>query len=288
MTDQKRTPFYLSQREPKDDSGYRIVRFLTPKAPFEPLNGGLYINEDRTATNKPINTETTSDRYNLFPYFASIKDQIHRIGVVGKSGSGKSVTIGLILDQLINNKPKPYPFESDEFQLDPFRGRIIIFSFVPEDEPLDKERRGLPPIRIDPSSDDMYKLKPDDFKDCIVVFDDMENSVKKKPKDFMLNLRGLMMEVSRHFKCDIISVSHNILAGFKNNIVKNEMTGVFFYPDYNQHHPTETFLKKYGGFTNSQINDMLHVQSRFVYINLVSPYYYIWEKGIQIISTRGA
>ncbi len=215
----------------------------------------------------------------VFPYFNKIEEQNHRLFVTGKSGSGKSYTIGKVLDQLISTKPK---LSEQDIADDTFIG-VVIFSSVSTDPPLDRIRRGLPPLRIDLSSPELFALTPADFKDCIVVFDDIEKYHNKKVVQFMLTFRANIFETGRHYNIDVISVSHLALSGVINNTVKSEATGVFLFPMYNQKHQSEEFLKKYVGLKEEEIQKIITLNSRWVYVSMNAPTYVVYEKGIYLV-----
>lgn len=296
-----RTPFYLSPKDPNADikdgekpnllvtgEPFQCLRYMSQisEKEYSDRDGKLFIIPKRDAYDMPVCASITKAKSLIcFPYFAKRDDQIHRIAIVGKSGSGKSFTIGFVLDQLINNKPKPYDEDSYEFIDNPTRGRIVIFSGVGDDAPLDRERREQKPIRIDINSEGLLRMEPSNFQDCIVVFDDIEKLLNVKASKYILKLRAMMMEVSRHYKCDIITVSHNILGGQINAAVKNELTCLFLYPDYNQNHTSNEFLKKYAGFHKDTIaTKIMNHASRWVFINLTTPNYVIHEKGIELLN----
>lgn len=292
--DRPYTPFYLSYVKPDDaeladdnEKPFQCLRFMFKKGTeYEDVGGNMFILHKRDGYDMPICAELDEkDPHICFPYFDKKSEQIHRIAVAGKSGSGKSFTIGLVLDQLIQNKPKPYEEDTDEFIDNPTCGRIVIFSSIPKDDSLDRVRRRYISIRPDIDSPDLFKMKPKDFKDCIVVFDDTERILNKKVNKFLLDLRANMMEVSRHYNTDLITVSHNILGGHVNNTVKNEFTSLFLFPGYNQKHTSDEFLKKYGGFSKAQIASkiMKHKESRWVFVSTLAPNYVVWDKGIEIL-----
>lgn len=223
--------------------------------------------------------ESRGNSDSVFPYFDKIKSQNHRLFVTGKSGSGKSWTIGKVLNQLIHTKPA---LTEEDIQNDRFIG-VVIFSSVSEDEALDVSRRGLMPLRIDLSADSLFSLQPSDLRDCIVVFDDIEKHHDKKAKQFMVNFRANLFETGRHYNIDVISVSHLALSGSLNNTAKSEATGAFLFPQYNQPHQTEEFLKKYVGLKPDQIDRIMNLESRWVYININSPEYVVYDHGIYLL-----
>ena len=111
----------------------------------------------------------------------------------------------------------------------------------------------------------------------------MEKSTNKEVVKFLIQLRNMMLEVSRHYNTNIISVSHNMLVGNTNSSSKTEMTGIFLYPGHNQPHQTREFLKKYVGLSKVQIEEIMKLRSRWVYVSSNSPNYYISQKICKLL-----
>ena len=97
----------------------------------------------------------------FIPYFIIPEKQNLRIGVFGKSGSGKSMFIGrCILDQLVPEMSyaqsivRKYPGIKSTFK----NFRIIIISGVSQDESYDRLRRNQMPIRLDIHNTNFQRL----------------------------------------------------------------------------------------------------------------------------------
>lgn len=248
---------------PPEQNGQAIIKRYTKE--------GVYFEETRHKQENGIKEVSVPEDYKptFFPYFRPIKDQIHRIIVSGRSGSGKSWTVGMMLDQMTKTFPKH---------------QIIIISFVDSDEALDRPRNGDVPIRLDLKRDDLvYYTEPEDFANSIVVFDDVEKGVDKKMVKHLMALRAMMFEVSRHYNTHIISISHDLLGGTLNKTVKAEATGCFLFPQHNQPHQTAEYLRRYVGLNKAQIADVMDTPSRWVYLSLIAPSYYITDRKVKML-----
>ena len=240
----------------------------------------IYIGEERIHKDpEKIGEIAEESEYKLFPYFSDLyeKEQNHRLIVSGKSGSGKSYTIGKMLDQYASLTRKS----------------IIILSWVNQDEPLDQLRpvynklsktvTNQMPRRINLLADSLFDLTPEYFADTIVVFDDVEKGVEKERIKFINSLRSMLYELGRHHDIDLISVSHDILGGNANKTIKNESTGIFLYPQHNSHHQMISYLTRNVGLTKDQIEEIKKINSRWVYIHLNAPMYWVSDKKIKLL-----
>ena len=243
----------------------------------------IYIaeNEEVTPDKKKREAFITKEKEaELFPYFAKVEEQNHRLMITGASGSGKSTVIGRILDQLVKNKPRP---TEEDIRQGELPGQIIIFSAIDKDPPLDKPRRGIEPLRMDLTNSDILELDWEDFKQSIVIFDDIEFYHNKKVNKKLLDLRSAMFERSRHAETDLISVSHLALSGAVNRTVKSEMTGLFVFPQHTQSHQIKQMLKIYLGLNEDQIQRIISLPSRYVFISNHSPHYVVYRYGVYLL-----
>jgi len=220
------------------------------------------------------------DTLSVFPLFKFNKNekQINRISVYGRSGVGKSSLVGKILDSM----------KSKRFG-EPERD-ICIISGIKEDEALDKPRgpknNKQLPERVDLFDPGFAEMTPEDFEKCIVIYDDVEAMTNKAVSRAVLNLRNTMFETSRHFGTDIISISHNCIAGNLTRYANSESTGFFLFPGFSQHHHIQTYLKKYGGFSKEAIAKVVNIgetRSRWTYCSNMSPTYVVHEKGVYLV-----
>jgi hypothetical protein len=242
-------------------------------------------------------TFTNEDKYanGIFPYFRKMEDMNHRIMVIGASGSGKSVWIGKVVEQIAKTKFEPMDDEDEDppavMEIGmPLDGEIVIFSAIKSDPAFDnQEFNGRTPIRVQISSPNIMSIRPELFNNCILIFDDIESySGDAKVSKFINKFRDECMENSRHYKTDLISVSHNALAAQKNKMVKHESTGVVVFPINNQYKSLSNFLTSYLGYDKTQVDYILKdltkkYYSKFTFISKQNPQYLITSHSVELM-----
>ena len=249
---------------------------LKQKPDLKPFNNQIIYLHDHNDGVKEIDLKDV----NIFPLLKSKEGetQNHRIAIFGRSGSGKSHIIGQMLD-MMKSKKHGNP-ERD----------IVILSGVDEDEPLDRVRgkkgEKSPPERIDLNDPSFMELRPDDFEDCIVIFDDVEHLSDKAINKAVLNLRNSMLEKSRHFNTDIFTISHNALGGSVTKFVNSEASGFFVFPAFSQHHQLTSYLHKYAGLSKEAIQKLINIgetKSRWIFVSNMAPCYVVYSKGCYLV-----
>jgi len=249
---------------------------LKQKPDLKPFNNQIIYLHDNNDGVKEIDLKDV----NIFPLLKSKEGetQNHRIAILAKSGAGKSHFVGRLLDAM---KSKALG--------DPERC-ICIISGVEEDEPLDKPRgkkgQKEPPERIDMYDPTFPEMDSNDFEDCIVVFDDIENLTNKAINKQVLNLRNSLLEKGRHNNIDVISISHNCLGGNLTRFIHAESTGCVIFPRYSQVHQLTTYLSKYIGLSKQAIQKIMDIgetKSRWVYVSNLAPTYVVFEHGVFLV-----
>jgi len=286
--------FYLSYTK-DDDESYKIavVRAKGKKNKYIYINEKVRANGETKMLFDPdlFDVNDKKSKYGVFPIFDEIKNQNHRIFISGASGSGKSTFISQVLPQMVKTK------QMEETDVDniPTLGQtisdeIIIFSAVSSDEALDTVFNEKIPIRIDISSPNIMNIKPNNFVNCILIFDDIENySRDSKVKKFLNEFRNECLEVSRHHQTDIITVSHKTLAGSKNEKSKTESTAYVTFPRHNQFKDSSSFLKSYIGVKDDQIDYILkkvpeEYYSRYVLVSKRMPLCLVHRCGVELLT----
>ena len=132
--------------------------------------------------------------------------------ITGASGSGKSTYIAKYCKQY----KKVFP-DND----------IYVFSALTEDESLD----ACEPKRI--VIDERMISDPltvDDFKDSMVIFDDIDVISNQKHRDAVYNLLNALLETGRHTKTSVFISNHLPTAGKDTRRVLNEAHSVIWFP----------------------------------------------------------
>ena len=184
-----------------------------------------------------------------------------RLYVPAPSGSGKSTWVGMYLKMLRIQNPKR---------------KIVIFSRVAEDEPLDRfsnlERIDLNDFATNPP-------QVEEFKNQILIFDDIDTILDKSIVRILRQFRDDVLEVGRHFKITCISTSHIITNFMATRTLINEAQAVVVFPKGGSYGQIRGFLDRYMGFDKQLIEHLRTLPTRWIYIHKEYPQYIIHEKG---------
>ena len=131
--------------------------------------------------------------------------------MTGPSGSGKSTCTRTNLEQWKKkNKDK----------------EIYMFSSLPEDESLDdvKPQR----IKLDSS---IYEqpIEVEEFKDSVVIFEDIDVNSDKKIRDAVYNILNKVLEIGRHFKITALVTNHLPTNGKDTRRILNKAHQVIYF-----------------------------------------------------------
>tara|TARA_R110002072_G_scaffold192549_2_gene349589 strand:+ start:16126 stop:17070 length:945 start_codon:yes stop_codon:yes gene_type:complete len=201
---------------------------------------------------------------NLFPLPQKFSERIY---VPAPSGSGKSTWISLYLKQLRLKNPNR---------------KINILSRVPHDAPLDKFKNRN---RITLTAEAFHNnpLKVEDFKNEIMIFDDIDTILDKDLVKYLRNFRDDVLEVGRHFGITCISTSHIITNHQATRTLLNEAQAVVLFPRGSSFYQIRNYLERYLGLTPNEIKTIRDIPSRWVYFWNEYPKYLIHEKGATIL-----
>jgi len=190
-----------------------------------------------------------------------------RVMIVGSSESGKSHMAGKLLDYLC----------------DRYKIRVHIFSPVDFDKSLDKNRNGQKPKRYKIYDKSLLNINIDSFTNGLILFDDIEKCDDAEVSKFLKNLRNTVLLRGRHKNISCINVLHEILGGVENKVLNTESNKLIIYPHHNTKHSIKTYLSKYLGISNNQIDDILTLPSRSVYISKGMGAHIVSEKSVFLL-----
>jgi hypothetical protein len=222
----------------------------------------LYINE-----NEGINEISLSRGEKLEP-LPNI-DTRECVYIAGPSGSGKSTYAATYIKNFLKI------FDNMDF---------YIFSRKDHDDALDK----LNPIRI--NIDESLVTDPIDItKDleggAIVLFDDVNTIQDDKIRKAVNNLMADIMEVGRSFNVYIVITNHLVIPNEKKiaRTILNECHSLTVFPKSGTSQQINYALKTYFGLSKKQIEEILHLPSRWVTICKGYPQYVFYETGAYIL-----
>ena len=165
--------------------------------------------------------------------------------ICGPSGSGKSYFTKMFLRNYI----KQYP-----------GNQIYMFSKLADDVSLDD----IPEIqRL--KIDDRLTTSPfviDDFKNCLVIFDDIDTLLNKDHKLALDQLKDSILECGRHTFTTILITSHLACKGQATRTIMNEAHLICIFAQSGM--PLTNLLSNYMGLSTKQIRTIKSLQTRFI------------------------
>ena len=185
--------------------------------------------------------------------------------MTGPSGSGKSTYTRKYLEQWKKkNKDK----------------EIYMFSSLPEDESLDdvKPQR----IKLDSS---IYEdpIEVEEFKDSVVIFDDIDVISDKKIRDAVYNILNKVLEIGRHFKITALVTNHLPTNGKDTRRILNEAHQVIYFP-HSASGRIKYLLIDYLGLDKKMVQYFRKQNSRWCCVFKNYPMVYMLEHEIGLLN----
>jgi len=221
----------------------------------------LYLNDKE---NEKIKTFTKINlKDGMFQIIPNTKRERDVILIVGASGSGKSTfTRNYVIEYHKTYKDRP----------------IYLFSHLDEDKTLD-DLKLIKRIKI---GDNLLEdpLTSKDFKDCLVLFDDVEIITQKILKRSVYQLMEEIAKTGRHFNTSLIMISHTGV-GNEMRTILNE-THMFVYFPFSMN--LKYTLEKYLNIDQKQIKQIKATKSRWAVIFKNYPQAVLTEKHAFVLS----
>ena len=162
------------------------------------------------------------------------------------SGAGKSYWV----NQYLQNYKKCYPNRD-----------IYVFSMIADDKSFNVKGMNYVEINEDLVSDPINII---DFKDSIVIFDDIDQISSKPVKLAVLTILKQICELGRHYNISCAITSHLMNKGNETKVQINESHIVTLFlksgSSYN------TYLRNYMGLSTKQIKRLKAIDSRWISI----------------------
>jgi energy-coupling factor transporter ATP-binding protein EcfA2 len=184
--------------------------------------------------------------------------------IAGQSGSGKSY----IAKQLAHYYHK----------INPERG-VYLVSKLNEDSTLDA-LKFLKRINIQSFVDDYPDLE--EFKDCMVIFDDYDTLTGQAEKVINKIVDDLAI-MGRHTNTTMLCLSHYLTNYKKTRLLLNEATHIVVYPLSTAYHPLRYLLKNYVGIDEEDLKRQRKLGSRWLCYKKGFPQYMISQKNAELL-----
>jgi len=186
--------------------------------------------------------------------------------VCGPSGSGKSTYISKYAKEYKKIFPKK---------------KIYVFSRLENDETIDL----LHPVRVI-IDDDLVNdpINPSELEDSLVIFDDTDTISDKNQYEAIRKLKEDLLETGRHNNIYVVISSHLMTNYKETRKILNECHNITFFPKAGNTQQINYCLKNYMGLNKKQIEEFLHLPSRWVTVYRHYPQYILYSKGIKLLS----
>jgi len=188
--------------------------------------------------------------------------------ITGPSGSGKSYyTRNYILEY-----KKIFP-----------KNNVYIFSSLESDETLDK----IKSIKRIKFTDKfiMYDFKITDFKDSLVIFDDVDSETNKYKKKKIFGILSMILNTGRHVRCSVVFTSHLSCAGNETKLILSECHSITIFVKNMGNRSLKYLLDSYFGLDKHQIDYVKKIESRWVTLVKTYPSVLISEKEAIVLNS---
>ena len=165
--------------------------------------------------------------------------------ITGASGSGKSY----YTKEYCKNYLKLYP-----------NNKIYCFSALKEDATLDEIK--VDRIMID---DNLIScpLMAEEFKDSLVIMDDVDVISNKKQRDAVLTILNELLETGRHYRTFVILTYHLATNGKDTRRILNECHSVTWFPFSGSNVSKKRLLQDYCGLDKATLRKIKATKSRW-------------------------
>lgn len=198
-----------------------------------------------------------------FEQLPSYSDRV--LFIAGPSGSGKSTYAGEYIDKYLKIYPK---------------AKFYVFSQLSDDPAFDYLRPHR--IKLDESliAD---PIEVDDIEeDSIVLFDDIDSISDKKIQLVINKLKEQILNLGRHRNIRIICTNHLLNPNERcaSRTLLNEANTITFFPQSGSAYQITYCLKRYLGFSNKMITQILALPSRWVTVFKTYPQIILSDKRV--------
>jgi hypothetical protein len=205
-----------------------------------------------------------------FQYMFNTKKERFIAYCSGQSGSGKSYWTA----QIAGEYRKIYP-----------KRDIYLFSYVNDDPSIDAIK-GLK--RLDIQSEEFLNmdLSSEDFKNSLIIFDDVDCIREKKLKNKIKEILDKVLMTGRHFNTSCIYLSHLTCAGAETKMILAECHSITVFPNTLNGRTKDYLFKSYIGLNKSQIENLKNLEDNTRSLTYVKSYPSVFISDHHIILTK--
>jgi hypothetical protein len=157
-------------------------------------------------------------------------------------------------------------------------------SSIKEDKTLDKIK-DLHRVKLDSQEFLTEDITAQDFKDCLVIFDDTDCLTDKRQKMKVDAILNSVLETGRHFNTEVVYTSHLACNGKDTRRILNECKSVTIFPSGLGGKSIKYLLDNYFGLDKDQIKKIKKLNSRWVTIQKGFPMSVLSDKECFILNS---
>lgn len=229
----------------------------------------ISVDSDRANVSEYLETISTRKPKEHIQHMPNKKQERSILYITGASGSGKSY----YTRNYCNEYKKMFP-----------KNEIYLISSVTEDSSIDKVK-DLRRITLD-NNFLGADLTVQDFKNCMVIFDDTDCITNKMMKMKVNNILNMLLETGRHTNTSVIYTSHLPTNGLDTRRILNECHSVTLFPNSLGGRSLKYLLENYFGLDKDQIRKVKKLNSRWVTICKTYPMIVMADKDIYVVNSN--
>jgi hypothetical protein len=187
--------------------------------------------------------------------------------VFGQSGSGKSYYV----KEYAAEYKKMYP-----------KNDIFLFTTVDDVSTIDEIKKL---IKIDMNKPEFLDIDIplEEFKDSLVIFDDVDNIDNKALKKKLWSVMGNLLTKGRHYNVSAVVTYHVSAGGNETKLILNESNSLTFFPAAMGGRNMKYILDGYLGLDKAQIKKIKCLDSRWITVLKTYPKVVLYEGGSYIL-----
>ena len=228
------------------------------------------VSETDSGLARPFNEMSLRDREDqYFQLIPNPETERQILYITGSSGSGKSYFTKKYCREFARVFPKR---------------PIYLISSVEKDESVD-DIKNLKRMKIKSKEFLEEDFVIDDFKDCLVIFDDTDCITDKKLRTKVNAILGMILETGRHSNTYCIYTSHLATAGNDTKRILNESHSITFFPKTMGGRMMKYLCENYLGLDKKEIDHLKRIPSRSITVMKTYPKVVLGDKDVFLLSS---
>ena len=235
----------------------------------KPNNPIICVSETKTGIKSAFDSLSLENDNEFFQIIPNPDTERQILYITGSSGSGKSYFTKKYCREFAKLFPKR---------------PIIFISSIDKDDSVD-DIKNLKRLKLKTDGFLEEEFVIDDFKNCLVIFDDTDCIADKKLRTKINGILGMILETGRHTNTYCIYTSHLATAGNDTKRILNECHSITFFPRTMGGRMIKYLCEGYLGLDKKEITHLKKIPSRAVTVMKTYPKTIVGDKDIFLLSS---